>query len=289
MINCPRGSWSKPDSSRKNYKRSTESRPPGEIVTQCHLLDNCYWVSLSRSFIEQVWVHSGENVPECHSVDHSLNKLCVYSGEIVPECHSVDHSFSKLYVYYGEIVIECHLVDHSFNKLYVNSVEIVTEHHLVDHSLNKHTCLLRRDCCWASLSRDCCWALLGPSFMQLAVCLLYLCLSQCCFACLSYIFVYVLTSLYILVCPCSASKKSSTPRTTLGTGRGEGDSESEEDDAIEEEEEIYEAIVSKERSSIVYPNVYTALTCLLWVKKGLVLFILMFTLRLLGGNVANAA
>nr|XP_022286984.1 bystin-like isoform X1 [Crassostrea virginica] len=40
----------------------------------------------------------------------------------------------------------------------------------------------------------------------------------------------------------SASKKSSTPRTTLGTGRGEGDSESEEEDAIEEEEEIYEAI-----------------------------------------------
>ncbi|XP_022286991.2 bystin-like [Crassostrea virginica] len=38
------------------------------------------------------------------------------------------------------------------------------------------------------------------------------------------------------------SKKSATPRTTLGTGRGEGDSESEEEDAIEEEEEIYEAI-----------------------------------------------
>ena len=71
---------------------------------------------------------------------------------------------------------------------------------------------------------------------------------------------YVLTSLYILLCPCSASKKSSTPRTTLGTGRGEGDSESEEEDAIEEEEEIYEAIVSKERPSIVYPNVYTAVT-----------------------------
>ena len=73
---------------------------------------------------------------------------------------------------------------------------------------------------------------------------------------------YLFTSLYILVCPCIASKKSATPRTTLGTGRGEGDSESEEEDAIEEEE-IYEAIVSKERPNIVYPNVYTALTCLL--------------------------
>ena len=95
-----------------------------------------------------------------------------------------------------------------------------------------------------------------------------LCVYSTC-ACLNavltslYIFVYLLTSLYIRVCPCSASKKSTTPRTTLGTGRGEGDSESEEDEAIEEEEEIYEAIVSKERPSIVYPNVYTALTCLL--------------------------
>ena len=206
-----------------------------------------------------LWVHSGEIVPECHSVDHSFSKLYVYYGEIVIECHLVDHSFNKLYVNSVEIVTEHHLVDHSFKKLWVYSGEIVPECHSVDHSLNK-PCLLRRDCCWASLSRDCCWASLGPSFMQLAVCLLYLCLSQCCFACLSYIFVYVLTSLYILVCPCSASKKSSTPRTTLGTGRGEGDSESEEEDAIEEEEEIYEAIVSKERPSIVYPDVYTAVT-----------------------------